>query len=89
MSNRDTKGTAGRNKAGIGKLDEYFASVSPWRSWSRMPGSCLEGEPFLTTTLHFLGAVTRSEDKEMQLPFQKHWLGMLTKGSQGNGAAVG
>lgn len=47
MSNRDTKGIVRGNKAGIGKLDEYFASVSPQRSWSRMPSSCLEGEPFL------------------------------------------
>lgn len=89
MSNRDTKGTAGGNKARIGRQDEYFASVSPWRSWNRMPSSCLEGESFLTTTLCFLGAVTRSEDKEMQVPFQNLWLGMLTKGSQGNWAAMG
>lgn len=65
MSNRDTKGTAGGNKARIGKQDEYFASITPQRSWNRMPSSCLEGESFLTTTLCFLGAVTRSEDKEM------------------------
>lgn len=80
MSNRDTKGTARGNKARIGKQDEYFASVSPQRSQN----SCLVGESFLSTTLSFLGAVTKPEDKEMWLPSQKPWLGMLTKGSQGN-----
>lgn len=65
MSNRDTKGTARGNKARIGKWDEYFASVSPQRSQSRTPSSCLVGESFLTTTLSFLGAVTKPEDKEI------------------------